>query len=355
MKCVICHQTLPESSGICPHCGMPPVPELFLNPEQHRQWVRQVFLPAKESYAHQISEQMQALSYNPALFAAAGIDFYAWLDKGRVKLEGFFHSGIRKAEKWENIRLIAAGTGHLAGLSEDGTVFTTGKNTMCQCNVENWKHVVRIAAAGDTTAAVTEDGRLLACGADAERLKEISLRLEKEWFLREIALSQTQILILASHRKKRRFCVICEYYKDVFQEGQGWSAKVPENVRITAGDSGCFLLRNGRAEAVNSSAESVRMAKAVNHSCPEEFDGIAAGRETFFAFTRTGNVFCAEYYEENMPFSFRIPFVNSESVLLNLIEVDSTHLLAVVLDGTIQQLLLTDISDRTSPVITQVS
>ncbi|GEM_PF-5162997 len=358
MKCIICQQVLPDDSGSCPKCGMSPVPELFLNPEQYRQWKEQIFFPAREAYARQqkqiIAEQILELRRSTSLFAAAGIDFYAWLDNGSVKLEGFFNSNIGKAKKWEHIKAIAAGTGHLAALSQDGRVLTAGKNTMGQCDAGNWKGVAKIAASGDTTAAVTEDGVLLACGADAERLRELSTRLEQDVFIREIALTQTQIFLLASYRKKEGMLAVCEYHRDVFQEGHAWSAEMPEEVSITAGDAGCFLLRNHTAEAVNSGADSAEMAEAVNRAGAGKIDGITAGREMLFAFAKTGEVSGAAYRKGTAPFSFRIPFPDSETILLNLLELDDMHLLAAVLSGGERQLLVLDISDKTVPGITRI-
>jgi len=354
MKCVICHQELPASSCTCPECGMSSVPELFLNPEQHSYWVKQIYQPAKNIYT---TGQLEKMRGNISLLAAAGIDYYAWLDNsGHLNLEGFFNSMIGKARKWKKIKAIAAGAGHLAALFEDGTVSAVGKNTMEQCNTGDWNHVTQIAAAGDTTVAITEDGTLLSCGADAEKLKELSSRLKEKLLIREIAMSQTQIFLLASYQNKKELCAVCEYHRDIFQKSQGWSADVPEDIRITAGDSGCFMLRNGRIEAVNSGAESAEMAEKINHARgTEQIDGIAAGRENLFAFTSNGKIFCAKYAGKHTAVSFRLPFQNSESVLFNLLEINSYSFLAAVFSGKERQLLLVDISDSTAPVITNIS
>ena len=48
MNCMICKQEIADSNIICcPQCGAMPwqIPEMFLNEEQHRIWVEQVYTP----------------------------------------------------------------------------------------------------------------------------------------------------------------------------------------------------------------------------------------------------------------------------------------------------------------------
>lgn len=83
------------------------------------------------------------------------------------------------ADDWENrARLsrmhqslashrLAAGRGHAAFLTEQGTVLAAGDNAHGQCNVQDWTNVAAIDAGYAHTLALTADGRVLAAGDDS--------------------------------------------------------------------------------------------------------------------------------------------------------------------------------------------
>ena len=353
MICKCCKQDYTETAGNCPVCGMPPAPEVFLNPEQHKKWMEEVFLPYQQAYQQkQRRELLMKYRGSASLFAAAAIDYYAWIDSnGGLHLEEMYLRGIGNAQKWKQIQCVSLGTGHLAALDETGQVFATGKNEMGQCTVKEWTDIIRVAAAGDTTAAVTKEGVLVSCGAETGRLKQLSDKLKDELEIEELILSRNQILLLTKYRKKQGKRVICEYYRDVFQEENGWAADVAEDAQITAGDIGCFLLQNHRAEAVNAGSQSVEMAQKLQSlGAP---DGIAAGRACLYGFTADGKIFGVE--EEGNTFSYQLRFPAEESSLLNLLEIDQRKVIAAVDAGGAFQLYTADLTGDAVPELVPLS
>jgi len=102
----------------------------------------------------------------------------ALMDNGDVKyipslgdMEGF--------NRWMNIKDIAIGNAHAAGLLIDGTVVTAGINTSGQNDVGDWSDIIALAASNSNTAGLKKDGTVMVAGdhnkgqKDAEKWEDI--------------------------------------------------------------------------------------------------------------------------------------------------------------------------------------
>ena len=58
-------------------------------------------------------------------------------------------------------QFIAAGSEHIVGLKDDGTVVAVGDNYYGECDVSNWKDIVAVSAGVSYTVGLKSDGELL--------------------------------------------------------------------------------------------------------------------------------------------------------------------------------------------------
>ena len=130
---------------------------------------------------------------------------------GTVVFAGDNASG-GECRKWTNMRAVAAGGGHTVGLKDDGTVIALGSNVYGQCAVSKWKNMIGIATGKYFTAGVRFDGTVCVTQVrtvysnlpDATKvetlnatLQELAVQLEKvqEWKdIISVAVSDTCIL-----------------------------------------------------------------------------------------------------------------------------------------------------------------
>lgn len=97
---------------------------------------------------------------------------------GSVVVAGDIGLGIADAEKWKNIRQIAAGDYHLVGLTTDGKpvgvfnaypeIIKDRKAASACCTFSGWSGVKleKITAGNGTTLGMSSDGTLYSCGYD---------------------------------------------------------------------------------------------------------------------------------------------------------------------------------------------
>lgn len=96
---------------------------------------------------------------------AASADGIVGLSRdGSVLTDG----ALSGAADWPNVRRIAAGDRHFAGLCVDTTVAAAGDNALGQCNTQDWIDIVDLTARHDQTAAVRIDGVVLFAGEPTE-------------------------------------------------------------------------------------------------------------------------------------------------------------------------------------------
>ncbi len=94
---------------------------------------------------------------------AIGYDFTAAIcSDGTVVTTGDI-SDLDTSE-WTDIISLAAGSAHLLGLKENGTVVSAGFNYKESCSVEDWSDVIDLLATWDHTVGLTSSGRVLATG-----------------------------------------------------------------------------------------------------------------------------------------------------------------------------------------------
>lgn len=65
---------------------------------------------------------------------------------------------------WENITAIAAGSHHLLGLKDDGTVVSLGDESDGKCDVSEWTDIIALAAGESHTIGLRSDGTVVAAG-----------------------------------------------------------------------------------------------------------------------------------------------------------------------------------------------
>ena len=98
---------------------------------------------------------------------AAGANFTAvLLDNGFVQTTSYFEGNTTF---WRNVVQIAAGTKHLVGLCEDGTVLVTGDDAnTAKYAVEEWTDIIAVTAGDKYTAGLKADGTVVVAGALSE-------------------------------------------------------------------------------------------------------------------------------------------------------------------------------------------
>ena len=67
---------------------------------------------------------------------------------------------------WENVVAIDAGTYHVIGLKEDGTVVGYGKNASGQCDVSDWTDIIAVSAGSTHTVGLRADGTVVTAGGN---------------------------------------------------------------------------------------------------------------------------------------------------------------------------------------------
>lgn len=120
-----------------------------------------------------------------------------------------FHSSIpapanllpSDTEHWNHIIDVAAGSCHVVGLKEDGTVVAAGNNIYGQCNVSDWTDIIAVFAGDFHTVGLKGNGTVLAtgnnnhnqCNVSSWKLFKNIFQLEQEQMLnREILASKKQ-------------------------------------------------------------------------------------------------------------------------------------------------------------------
>ncbi|MBO5557071.1 MAG: hypothetical protein J5927_07790, partial [Oscillospiraceae bacterium] len=83
---------------------------------------------------------------------------------GTVKVLGDDSYRQSRAESWRNVTAVAAGGGHVAGLTKDGAVLAEGRDDCGQCGVADWTDVVSVAAGEHCTLGLTKDGTVRLAG-----------------------------------------------------------------------------------------------------------------------------------------------------------------------------------------------
>ena len=81
-----------------------------------------------------------------------------------VRSENAVAFGRTQADRWSDIRDIAMGGSHVAGLKKDGTVVAAGSNHEGQCDVEDWTDIVYLTAGRNCTIGITDDGQIKMAG-----------------------------------------------------------------------------------------------------------------------------------------------------------------------------------------------
>lgn len=123
---------------------------------------------------------------------AFGLDFYVTFHEKSVPALDFVGDNMmlgRSLGKWGKVTAIAAGDGHVTGLTPSGMVLADGNNNLDQCDTRGWKNIVQVAACGANTAALDKSGKVYVCGADEE------LQDAKNWNdIQKIALGTHHIL-----------------------------------------------------------------------------------------------------------------------------------------------------------------
>ncbi len=85
-------------------------------------------------------------------------------EQRKVVATGDNFAGQCDVADWGNIIDVAAGRFHTVGLRANGRVYAVGENFSGQCDVADWQDVVAIAAGNDFTLGVTSDGTVLFTG-----------------------------------------------------------------------------------------------------------------------------------------------------------------------------------------------
>ena len=73
--------------------------------------------------------------------------------------------GRTQVQSWTEVKDIAVGESHVAGLLSDGTVVAAGSNHAGQCDVEDWENIVYLTAGRNCTLGITADGDLKMAGS----------------------------------------------------------------------------------------------------------------------------------------------------------------------------------------------
>ena len=96
-------------------------------------------------------------------------DILALMEDGTVRPLIFSDNSVQfgrtQTESWTNVKDIAVGESHVAGLLANGTVIAAGSNHAGQCNVEGWENIVFLTAGRNCTLGITADGDLLMAGS----------------------------------------------------------------------------------------------------------------------------------------------------------------------------------------------
>lgn len=96
----------------------------------------------------------------PQIFASEGYSFAIKADGTMLATGSSIYFKRDDLDKWSDIRSIACGINHIAGLKKDGTVVALGERNYGQCNVTEWKDVVSIVCCYNVTYGLTKDGKI---------------------------------------------------------------------------------------------------------------------------------------------------------------------------------------------------
>ncbi|MEE0913143.1 MAG: hypothetical protein U0L76_00975 [Ruminococcus sp.] len=100
--------------------------------------------------------------------------------------EGLFFSQL---ERWKNVCRINAGGYHILGLTNEGTVYSAGRNSFGQCSVGDWKDIIDISAGQSHSLGLKKDGTVVATGANIENNPKYSGRCEVAKWTNIVAIS----------------------------------------------------------------------------------------------------------------------------------------------------------------------
>lgn len=89
-------------------------------------------------------------------------------ENGTVRVFGDTGYGREGIASWTDIKQIACGTHHAAGLRNDGTVTACGDNSYGQTDVSSWTDITQVVCGTCDTYGLKSDGTVVACGMHAE-------------------------------------------------------------------------------------------------------------------------------------------------------------------------------------------
>ena len=127
-----------------------------------------------EEELQQVREKIKTFS---KLLIANGNNSYALTNYGTVYSIGENKYGQCNTSTWNQIKSIAVGSYHIAGLRNDGTVVSVGaKNELInrgQCHTGDWNDIKQIAVSSSATIGLKSNGSFVVCGDAIENKNKI--------------------------------------------------------------------------------------------------------------------------------------------------------------------------------------
>lgn len=122
-----------------------------------------------------MSEIMKPYFISQKQFIAAGSEHIVGLkDDGTVVAVGDNYYGECDVSNWKDIVAVSAGVSYTVGLKSDGRVVAAGYSKYGQCDVSNWKDIVAISAGDYHTVGLKNDGTVVAAGINNDGRCDVS-------------------------------------------------------------------------------------------------------------------------------------------------------------------------------------
>ena len=122
-----------------------------------------------------MSEIMKPYFISQKQFIAAGSKHIVGLkDDGTVVAVGDNYYGECDVSNWKDIVAVSAGVSYTVGLKSDGRVVAAGYSKYGQCDVSNWKDIVAISAGDYHTVGLKNDGTVVAVGINNDGRCDVS-------------------------------------------------------------------------------------------------------------------------------------------------------------------------------------
>lgn len=118
----------------------------------------------KSKHQARMDELMKTLLPFRHRFVSDFDDLFYIKPDGTVGLFGTLKRWLRPVMQWRDLVSVKKGWDHFVALLSDGTVLSTGRNHMGQCNTLQWRDIIAIEAIHNITVGLRRDGTVCVCG-----------------------------------------------------------------------------------------------------------------------------------------------------------------------------------------------